>query len=172
MLIKVELHPHFADRQLPAAASFRADGGARDRRAHGHDALPPEQLTHSRSDLSAFTAPPAPIVASTTSAAAGIALLLPLGWLLYGMRAAAFPWWLLLVWLANGAARRRVRARQTLNPWEPLPRRVPQIVCRRLGVRQARPPSLGGASLAVAAASVASDCERLSTRRPPRTCSR
>ena len=88
----------------------------------GYDALPPEQLTHALLRLlGACTAPPALIVASTTRPLLGLALLLPLGWLLYGMRAAAFPWWVLLVWLANGAARRRVRATQTLNPWEPPP---------------------------------------------------
>ena len=37
------------------------------------------------------------------------------------MTAATLPWWALLVWLANGAARRRLLAKRALNPWEPPP---------------------------------------------------
>ena len=164
VLIKVELHLH---RSLIGSYLLQPafePTAVRATDAHtGYDALPPEQLTHSLLRLlSAFTAPPALIVASTTQPLLGIALLLPLGWLLYGMRAAAFPWWLLLVWLANGAARRRVRARQTLNPWEPPPpaggyRSFADVSASdKLALLHsvARP-------LAVAAASVASDCERL-----------
>eukprot|EP00908_Phaeocystis_cordata_P023400 Transcript_5828.p1 GENE.Transcript_5828~~Transcript_5828.p1 ORF type:complete len:386 (+),score=155.20 Transcript_5828:689-1846(+) len=121
VLIKVELHMH---RSLMGAhlmcPPFDAAAVATSDAHTGGDALPPEALHLARARVArACLAPPALLEACYTSPLLGLLLLLPAGWLLYGMTPAAFPWWLMLMWAANGVARHRARARAVPNPWEP-----------------------------------------------------